>query len=251
MSPALWLPLIGAAYSRARESTCDRHGLACSGSPAGAARSLAALSAGAERWEKLDVSAYLRQAHHSSGFWMSFHELTAGYPWLTKRAARVMDTGAKMPPRSGFAYFLAAFVPYAGRLGAGFGVLILVYIIGILAAVAIPTYHDYNVRAKLSVAVVGSQGAREALGKYYESNQKVPESLDVAGITSKLADGSQITLDPRRMILTVSTKQGDLVFVPAADAQGHIIWGCRAGEGIKPTQLPPSCRDLQRTDGSK
>ena len=38
--PALWLPLIGAAYSRARETTCDRHGLACSGSPEGAARAL-------------------------------------------------------------------------------------------------------------------------------------------------------------------------------------------------------------------
>ena len=92
--PALWLPLIGAAYSRARESTCDRHGLACSGSPEGAARALAALSAGAERWKQLDVTAYLHQANHSSGFWMSFHELIAGYPWLTKRAARVMNTEA-------------------------------------------------------------------------------------------------------------------------------------------------------------
>ena len=123
--PALWLPLLGAAYSRARESTCDRHGLACSGSPEGAARALAALSAGAERWERLDVNAYLRQANHSSGFWMSFHELTAGYPWLTKRAARVMDTEAAMPSRSGFAYLLGMFIPYAGRLGAGFGVLMV------------------------------------------------------------------------------------------------------------------------------
>src|SRR5882757_2462092 len=42
--PVLWLPLLGAAYSRAKESTCDRHGLACSSSPEGAARALAALS---------------------------------------------------------------------------------------------------------------------------------------------------------------------------------------------------------------
>jgi len=35
--PALWLPLLGAAYSRARESTCDRYGLACSSSSEGAA----------------------------------------------------------------------------------------------------------------------------------------------------------------------------------------------------------------------
>jgi len=40
--PVLWLPLLGAAYSRARETTCDRHGLACSTSGEGAARALAA-----------------------------------------------------------------------------------------------------------------------------------------------------------------------------------------------------------------
>ena len=240
--PVLWLPLLGAAYSRARESTCDRHGLACSGSPEDAARALAALSAGAERWEHLDITAYLRQANHSSGFWMSFHELTAGYPWLTKRAARVMDTSAPMPPRNGLAYLLAVFIPYAGRLGAGFGLLILVYIVGILAAVAIPAYQDYTVKAKVSAAIIGSQSARDALGNYYQSNQRIPESLDMLGLRSQLTDGSQLSLDPNKMVLTVSTKQGELIFTPTADAEGRIVWGCTNGEGLKATQLPPSCR---------
>lgn len=243
--PVLWLPLLGAAYSRARESTCDRHGLACSGSPENAARALAALSAGAERWEHLDITAYLRQVNHSSGFWMSFHELTAGYPWLTKRAARVMDTSAPMPPRNGLAYLLAVFIPYAGRLGAGFGFLILVYIVGILAAVAIPAYQDYTVKAKVSAAIIGSQSARDALGNYYQSNQRIPESLDMLGLRSQLADGSQLSLDPNKMVLTVSTKQGALIFTPTANAEGRIVWGCTNGEGIKPTQLPPSCRSTE------
>ena len=240
--PALWLPLLGAAYSRARESTCDRHGLSCCGSPEGAARALAALSAGAERWEKLNVTDYLRQANHSSGFWMSFHELTAGYPWLTKRAARVMDTNASMPQRNGFAYLLAVFIPFAGRLGGGFGLLILAYIVGVLAAVALPAYQDYTVKAKVSSAVIGSQSVREALGNYYETNKKTPESLDMLGIRTQLADGAQLSLDPNKMVLTVSTKQGELIFTPTADAAGRIVWSCTNGEGLKPTQLPPSCR---------
>lgn len=240
--PVLWLPLLGAAYSRARESTCDRHGLACSGSPEGAARALAALSAGAERWKQIDVKAYLSQAKHSSGFWMSFHELTAGYPWLTKRAARVMNTETPMPRRNVFAYLLAVFIPYAGRLGGGFGLLILIYIVGVMAAVAIPAYQDYTVRAKVSTAVIGSQHARDVLGSYYQSNQKVPESLDIVGIGSQLADGTQLSLDPKQMVLTVSTKQGELIFTPRVDAQGRVIWVCSNGEGLKPTQLPPSCR---------
>lgn len=243
--PVLWLPLLGAAYSRARESTCDRHGLACSSSPEGAAQALAALSAGTERWKQLDITAYLGQSKLSSGFWMSFHELIAGYPWLTKRAARVMNTEAEMPPRNGLAYLLAVFVPYAGRMGAGFGFLMLVYFIGVLAAVAIPAYQDYIVKAKVSVAAVHSQNARDALSNYYQSNQKVPESLDILGIPSQLNDDTHLSLDPGNMVLTVGIKQGELIFTPTVDAEGRIIWNCTNGEGLKPTHLPLSCRSTE------
>ncbi len=240
--PVLWLPLIGAAYSRARESTCDRHGLACSGSPEGAARALAALSAGVERWKALDLGAYVHQAQHSSGFWMSFHELTAGYPWLTKRVARVMDTEAPMPGRHGLAYVLAMFIPYAGRLGGGFGLLIMIYIVAVLAAIAIPAYQDFTAKAQVISAVTGTQGVRQALGDYYQSKGKTPESLAILGINSPMADGTQLSLDPSTMVLTVSTPKGDIIFVPSDDDQGRVVWGCRSGEGLKPTQLPASCR---------
>jgi len=239
--PVLWLPLLGAAYSRARESTCDRHGLACCSSPEGAARALAALSAGAQRWQDLDVNAYRQQANHSSGFWMSFHELTAGYPWLTKRAARVLDTGAPMPRRNGFAYLLAMFIPYAGRLGGGFGLLILIYIVGVLAAIAIPAYQDYTVKAKLAEAVTTTQPVRDSLGGYFQQNQRVPESLAAIGVPPQLANGARLALNPDDMVLTVTTAEGELVFSPSLDAHGRVVWRCAGGEGLKPTQLPPNC----------
>ena len=100
-APVLWLPLLGAAYSRAREYTCDRHGRACCETPESAARALVALAAGAERWKQVDLGAYAEQAVLSRGFWMSYHELTGGYPWLTKRTLRVLDPEAKAPGRSG------------------------------------------------------------------------------------------------------------------------------------------------------
>jgi len=239
--PVLWLPLLGAAYSRAKESSCDRHGLACCTSPESAAHALAALSAGAKRWAKLDAGSYLRQSAGTDGFWMSFHELVAGYPWLTKRFARVMDTRAPAPGRNGFAYVLALFVPYAGRLGAGFGFLVSVYIVGVLAAVAIPAYNDYRIRAELQSVMTESQGARDALAHYYESSQQVPDSLSRVGVASTLPDGSHLSLDTKRMLLTVSTARGELTFVPRA-VEGRVLWGCTNGERIKPTQLPPSCR---------
>jgi len=238
--PVLWLPLLGAAYSRARESTCDRHGLACCQSPEGAARALAALAAGTKRWQQLDVTAYVKQTHYTSGFWMSFHELTAGYPWLTKRAARVMDTEMSMPRRNAFSYLFAAFIPYAGRLGAGFGVLMLIYIIGTLSAVGIPAYQQYTTLTELNTTITSSQNVRDALGNYYLNNQKIPESLGVVGFQPELSDGSIMSL-ANDMILTISTQKGELIFTPSVNALGEIVWDCTNGEGLNSEQLPPSC----------
>jgi type II secretory pathway pseudopilin PulG len=248
--PVLWLPLLGAAYSRACESTCDRHGLACSSSPEGAARALSVLAAGGKRWRDINVEDYCRQARHSPGFWMSFHELTAGHPWLTKRVARVMDSEGTMPRRNGFAYLLAAFVPYAGRLGGGFGLLILVCVIGMLAAIAIPSYQKYVTktqeaiaRAELNLAVLASQDARDAPGEYYRKNREIPESLPKLGISPQLPGGNRLSLDSDEMVLIVTTPQGELVFTPLIGDDGRIVWTCANGDGISPAQLPSSCRD--------
>lgn len=241
--PVLWLPLLGAAYARARETTCDRHGRACSSTSEGAARALAALASGGKRWQTLDLPSYVRQTGHTSGFWMSFHELVEGYPWLTKRAARVIDPGAALPSRNFFSYLLAMFVPYAGRLGAGAGMLIIVYVIVVLAAVALPAYQDYTKRAMLEVAMSSSQDARAALGNYYEAQHKVPASLEAAGVPARMADGSQLSIDPNSMVLTVTTAHAvQLLFVPEKDDNGRIRWQCSGTEGTKLNVLPPACR---------
>ena len=73
------------------------------------------------------------------------------------------------------------------------------------------------------------------------SDVRLKPPLEDAGISVALADGSPLSLDPKRVLLTVKTKHGDLVFVPSANAQGRIKWTCTNGEGLKATQLPPSC----------
>jgi Zn-dependent protease with chaperone function/type II secretory pathway pseudopilin PulG len=242
--PVLWLPLLGAAYSRARETTCDRHGLACSGSPESAAGALAALSAGPQRWKDMDVEHYAAQASHSSEFWMSFHELVAGYPWLTKRVARVLDGTKPVPERNALAYVLAIFVPYAGRLGAGFGMVVVIYIVAMLAAIAIPAYQDYTGKAKLAAAVVETDVARIALAQRYLETRQIPASLAAVGLPEQVGD-KRLSLDPEGMILTVTTPQGELIFVPSRNADGKIVWNCKGGKDIKPAQLPPACRASQ------
>ncbi len=172
---------------------------------------------------------------------MSFHELTAGYPWLTKRVARVMNTDAAMPRRHRLAYLPGLFIPYAGRLGAGFGFLILIYIVAMLAAVALPAYNDYKIRAEVSAAILDTQSARDALRRYYLTEKAVPDSLARAGVPIRLTDGTTLSLSTENMALTVATARASVVFTPRVDTQGDIFWVCAAGEGTKPTHLPASC----------
>ncbi len=242
--PVLWLPLVGGAYSRAREYTCDLHGRACSQSPEAAAQALAALSAGSQRWETINLQAYQRtQLPYTSGFWASFHELTAAYPWLIKRVARVMNNERDIPSRHPLAFLLAAFVPYAGRLGGAFGVLILVYVVGVLAAVAIPAYHDYTTKARIAVVLQEVGPMEAALGAYFEQHQKVPETLAAAGLPDRLRDQSTLSLNPSSMVLTVKLGQGgELLLVPSMGEDKHVSWRCTNGDGLKPTQLPQPCQ---------
>ncbi|MBC7662319.1 MAG: M48 family metalloprotease [Caulobacter sp.] len=243
--PGLWLPLIGAAYSRAKESTCDRHGLACSSSPDNAAIALGALAAGGHRWRQLDVAALRDQAKASSGFWMSFHELLSPYPWITKRVVRVTRDEKAVPGRHPLSYVPAVFIPYAGRLGGGFGLLMLVYIVGVLAAVALPAYQAYVTKAKVAEAISQSQPARDALVQFYTPEHHVPQTLAEAGIPQRLANGSTLVLDSKEMALTVTTPKGNLVFRPRVDEHGNLLgWDCGHEAPLRANQVPAICKDV-------
>jgi Tfp pilus assembly major pilin PilA len=148
----------------------------------------------------MDLPAYAGQAALTSGFWMSFHELTNGYPWLTKRTVRVLDPAAPVPRRSAFAWLLALFVPYTGRAGRGVGGLIVIAaIIGILAAVAIPAFKDYEARAALASAHAGSEPVRQALDNWYQQHDReAPGSLQEAGLPDTLPTAAGSASIPRR-----------------------------------------------------
>jgi len=243
-APVLWLPLLGAAYSRAKEYTCDLHGAACCEQPDSAPRALVALAAGAQQWRNVDLQRYADQSMGNSGFWGSFHEVIAGYPWLTKRVARTIDAEAKLPSRNPVAYLLGVFVPYTGRAGGGaLALVIVVAIIGVLAAVAIPAYKEYQSRAVVSQAWKEAAPVREALGTYYKEKEEIPESLAAAGAPQSLPGGSELTLDTDTMVVDVALPKavGTLRMEPSATENG-IAWNCVAGDDLADKALPASCR---------
>ncbi len=250
-APVLWLPILGAAYSRAKESTCDRHGRACCESADSAARALVALAAGAQRWRMVDLPAFEAQAMLSRGFWMSYHELTGGYPWLTKRVARILHPEIAMPRRNGFAYVFALFSPYVGPGGGAAGIIVLAAVIGVAVAVGLPAYKDYETRAKLTGAYFTSEPARRAIADYYALHKTAPPSIDEVGVAATLPDGSQLSVDADSMVLTVETPSGQLVFTPEESSDGKIDWHCAGGEGVRPGQLPSLCRGEPTIDLTK
>jgi Zn-dependent protease with chaperone function/type II secretory pathway pseudopilin PulG len=242
-APVLWLPLLGAAYSRAKEYTCDRHGAACCEDPESAPRALAALAAGAQQWRHVDLQRYADQSAGKAGFWVSFHELIGGYPWLTKRVGRVIDPAAPAPGRSALAHVLALFVPYGGRAGGGAaGTVMVVAVIGILAAVALPAYQNYVLRAGVNQAWTGAEPVRQALGRYYLQKRALPASLSEAGAPQALPDGTRLSLNASTMVLDARTRWGTLRMEPAAAGGGGVEWHCLAGEGLPPMALPAFCK---------
>ncbi|HGT8512811.1 TPA: pilin, partial [Neisseria gonorrhoeae] len=62
--------------------------------------------------------------------------------------------------------------------------MIVIAIVGILAAVALPAYQDYTARAQVSEAILLAEGQKSAVTEYYLNHGKWPEDNGDAGVAS-------------------------------------------------------------------
>ena len=60
--------------------------------------------------------------------------------------------------------------------------MIVVAIIGILAAIAIPQYQNYVARAQVSEALVLASGSKVAVAEFFNTNGKMPSAFVTAGV---------------------------------------------------------------------
>jgi Zn-dependent protease with chaperone function/Tfp pilus assembly protein PilE len=160
--PYRLVPWLGAAYSRACEYTCDRCGLAAAGDLEQAMRGLVVLAAGGRIAARVDLAAFSAQREEAGGFWTTVLELTSYHPFLCKRTAALQELhapGTVRPVRRSVAGWILA--PALGSLGGGAGAapVMMVAIVGMLAAIAIPNFIRYQLRAKDA----GAKASLEAL----------------------------------------------------------------------------------------
>ena len=65
--------------------------------------------------------------------------------------------------------------------------MIVVAIVGILAAIALPAYQDYTVRAKVSEGIARLDEAKTSVAEYYSSNSAFPAGAATAGFNTLAA----------------------------------------------------------------
>ena len=127
--------------------------------------------------------------------------------------------------------------------------MIVVAIIGILAAVAIPAYQDYIARAQMSEAVTLMGGAKTPLSEYIADQGALPSAItEVVGtISGKYVASMALGGNATSVYLTAtmgtsgvnSAIQGKTVQLSSTD--GAKSWDCSPGD-VLAKYLPAACR---------
>lgn len=127
--------------------------------------------------------------------------------------------------------------------------MIVIAILAVLMALAIPAYQTYTIRAKVSEGIYGIAWAKNAVAETYQSSGAVPDHASTgfpAAVQSDYVDSVAIAGDGSGAI-TVTTRatgaQPDVVltFTPTFAAGEPVNWDCSLDQG-QPAYVPSDCR---------
>jgi len=141
--------------------------------------------------------------------------------------------------------------------------MIVVAIIGILAAIAIPAYQDYTIRSKVTELVNAAGVCKTGVAEYYQSKGVMPGTVAEAGCADVGTASASAPLVAAGGIITVNAI-GTLATQLTANASGVAFlynpmcggaacaangssgalteWDCKTGTLVKSKYLPAACR---------
>ncbi|HEZ6550652.1 TPA: pilin [Neisseria meningitidis] len=147
--------------------------------------------------------------------------------------------------------------------------MIVIAIVGILAAVALPAYQDYTARAQVSEAILLAEGQKSAVTEYYLNHGEWPANNSSAGVaTSTDIKGKYVAgVKVENGVVTAEMKstgvnkeiQGKKLSLWAKRQNGSVKWFCGlpvtrdatnaddvtadGNDKIDTKHLPSTCRD--------
>lgn len=160
----------------------------------------------------------------------ALHDMIAGTLVVNKKAepAEVVEGGGTMPLTGGVIAMIAFFlvVPFFG---------------GILAAIAIPAYSDYTVRAKIAEVLATATPLKKEIEQAY-LEKRAFKTGDVT-VSTRFAVGATVTPKGEIVIQLVPGvgNGGTILHTPIIDSAGAISWQCSSGN-VPKRYLPLMCR---------
>ena len=139
--------------------------------------------------------------------------------------------------------------------------MIVIAIIGILAAIALPAYQDYTARAQATEGFKATAGLQTDIGVFAASEGRLPTDTDLgedgaaeaiatqaAALNGKYIENGKVTVsavDSKPAVITVpfdtgANKSANLTLTPTLNGGQITEWEC--GGSIDPSRLPSSCQ---------
>jgi type IV pilus assembly protein PilA len=127
--------------------------------------------------------------------------------------------------------------------------MIVIAIIGILAAVALPAYQDYTTRAKIAEGIGLASAAKASVSEYRQVRNAFPANAAEAGVAGTITSPQVSSLGVGAagvITVTFSTLSGapseTLVFTPTVNTSGVVVWNCTSGGSLDDKYRPANCR---------